>query len=78
MVADARKYFQTWGSVSWVPLKTAIDNTATDPEPPGSVLGRDFLLVVQPVAVPPPDGGGIMNADCVNAVRRSARALRQG
>jgi hypothetical protein len=40
----------------------------TYPEPPLAVLGLDGIGVANPVAVPPPNGGRVVNTDGVNAV----------
>lgn len=38
-----------------------------DPEPAGAVLGLDDVEVAEPVAVPAPESGGVVDADGVDA-----------
>ena len=39
----------------------------THSEPALAILGLDFLAVADPVTIPPPNSGGVVNADGVNA-----------
>lgn len=41
--------------------------SGTYPEPALAVLGLDGVGVAAPVPVPPPERGGVVNADGVNA-----------
>lgn len=42
----------------------------THPVPSGTVLGLDCLDVADPVAVPSPEGAGVVDADSVDTIRR--------
>ena len=66
MVADARKYFQIWALVSYSDYDRG---HLTDLEPSHSVLGRDVSFVRQPVPIPAPNCGRVVNANGVHAER---------
>jgi hypothetical protein len=46
-----------------------------DTEPAGAVLGVDLVLVAQPVAVPPPESGGVVNTDSISHLDLEAGTL---